>query len=192
MQTAVMAAVRLRAELSSIEEIASIQIDTTDVGFKFLAKDRAKWRPTTRETADHSLPHTVARALLDGTITRATYDEADLADPRVIEIIDKISVREDPALTAQMPSLANRVTIRTHSGRVLTKELGTKEIARAGVADAEIERKFRDFASTRFPEEQIRNVLEICWTLEHQQSLEPLFAAIALPGQAAISPNNYR
>jgi 2-methylcitrate dehydratase PrpD len=44
---------------------------------------------------------------MDGTITRSTYDEADLTDPRVIDIIDKISVREDPALTAEMPSLAN-------------------------------------------------------------------------------------
>lgn len=181
MQTAVMAALRLREQLSSVEEIVSIQVDTTDVGFKFLAKDRAKWRPTTRETADHSLPYTVARALIDGTITRSTYDEVDLADPRVIEIIDKISVREDPVLTAQMPSLANRVTIRTRGGRVLSKELDTNEVVRAGIADAEIERKFRDFAKPRLPEEQIRKVLDICWQLEHQQSLEPFFAATALP-----------
>ena len=197
MQTAVMAAISLRQQLSNLDDIASIQIDTTDVGFKFLAKDPAKWRPTTRETADHSLPYTVARALIDGTITRATYDEADLADARVIEVIDKISVREDPMLTAQMPSLANRVTIRTHAGKVLSKELGTKEIARAGIADAEIERKFRDFAGTRFPEEQIRQVLEICWTLQAQQSLEPFFAALTLPSQevpdrAAISASNCR
>jgi 2-methylcitrate dehydratase len=181
MQTAVVAAIGLRKELASLDEIASIQIDTTDVGFKFLAKDRAKWRPTTRETADHSLPYTVARALMDGTITRATYDEADLADPRVIDLIDKISVREDPVLTAQMPSLANRVTIKTRGGKVLSRELGTTEIARAGIADAQIERKFRDFATARLPEEQIRKVLDICWTLENQQSLEPFFAAVTLP-----------
>jgi 2-methylcitrate dehydratase len=196
MQTAVMAALGLRKELSNLEDIASIQIDTTDVGFKFLAKDPAKWRPTTRETADHSLPYTVARALIDGTITRSTYDDADFADPRVTEVIDKISVREDPVLTAQMPSLANRVTIKTHSDKILSKELGTKEIARAGIADAEIERKFRDFARTRFPEQQIRNILEISWALEHQESLEPYFAAVTLPSpdasdRAAISPSNY-
>lgn len=181
MQTAVMAAIHLRQELSSLADIEAIQIDTTDVGFKFLAKDKAKWRPTTRETADHSLPYTVARALIDGTITRATYDEADLADPRVIEIIDKMSVREDPALTAQMPSLANRLTIKTHSGKTLTKELGTREYKRAAIADAEIERKFLDFAKARFPEPQIRKVLDICWTLEKQQSFEPFFDALALP-----------
>lgn len=178
MQTAVVAAVSLREELSSLADIAKIEIDTTDVGFKFLAKDRAKWRPTTRETADHSLPYTVARALLDGTITRGTYDDADFADPRVIEVIDKISVREDPVLAAQMPSLANRVTITTHDERVLSKEVGTKEYPRGLIADAEIERKFRDFAKARFSEAQIERVLEICWTLEAQASFEPLFAAL--------------
>jgi 2-methylcitrate dehydratase len=184
MQTAVMAAVSLREELSSIEDIAAIEIDTTDVGFKFLAKDRAKWRPTTRETADHSLPYTVAKALIDGTITRATYDGADLADPRVLEVIDKITVREDPVLAAQMPSLANRVTIKTHSGKILAKELGTKDNALPRITDAQTERKFRDFAMTRLPEERIRKALDILWSLEHQQSFEPLFAAIALaPGQ---------
>lgn len=180
MQTAVMAAVALREALPNLGNIARIEIDTTDVGFKFLAKDRAKWRPTTRETADHSLPYTVARALLDGTITQRTYDDADFADPRVIEIIDKISVREDPVLAAQMPSLANRVTITTRDGRVLSKEIGTKEYPRGLIADAEIERKFREVANARFSDAQIGEVLEICGTLQHQETCEPLFAALSL------------
>jgi 2-methylcitrate dehydratase len=180
MQTAVMAAVALREALPNLEDIARIEIDTTDVGFKFLAKDRAKWRPTTRETADHSLPYTAARALVDGTITRGTYDNADFADPRVVALIDKISVREDPALTAQMPSLANRMTITTNDGRVLSKEVGTKEYPRGLIADAEIERKFRDFATGRFSEAWIGEVLEICSVLHHQETLEPLFEALAL------------
>jgi 2-methylcitrate dehydratase len=180
MQTAVMAAVALREALPNLGDIARIEIDTTDVGFKFLAKDRAKWRPTTRETADHSLPYTVARALLDGTITQGTYDNADFADPRVIEIIDKINVREDPVLAAQMPSLANRVTITTHDGRVLSKEIGTKEYPRGLIADAEIERKFRDVATARFSDARIGRVLDVCATLQDQETCEPLLAALSL------------
>ena len=180
MQTAVMAAVVLREALANLADIARIEIDTTDVGFKFLAKDRAKWRPTTRETADHSLPYTVARALLDGTITRGTYDDADFADPRVIKLIDKISVREDPVLAAQMPSLANRVTITTNDGTVLSKEVGTKEYPRGLIADGDIERKFRDFATGYVSQARIGEVLEMCAALEHQETLEPLFEALAL------------
>ncbi|MDI3379938.1 MmgE/PrpD family protein [Xenophilus aerolatus] len=163
MQTAVLAALALRKEIADIDAIQAIRVDTTDVGFKFLAKDKAKWRPTTRETADHSLPYTVARALLDGTITRATYDTSKLDDPRVLAVIDKITVHEDPVLAAQMPSLANRVTLTLADGRTLTREFGTTENPRINLADADIESKFRDFASDHFDEEQTAAALAACW-----------------------------
>lgn len=44
MQTAVMASVALRAQIGDLDDIATIVVDTTDVGYKFLVKDRAKWR----------------------------------------------------------------------------------------------------------------------------------------------------
>lgn len=115
-------------KIEDLETIQSIGVDTNDVGYKFLAKDKAKWRLQTRETADHSLPYTVARAFLDGTITRSTYDVAKFSDPQVLAMIDKITVHEDPLLAAQMPSLANRVTIVLKSGATFSEELGTKEI----------------------------------------------------------------
>jgi 2-methylcitrate dehydratase len=36
---------------------------------------REKWNPATRETADHSLPYLVARALADGEITRRSFTD---------------------------------------------------------------------------------------------------------------------
>lgn len=185
MQTAVLAAVDLRKQIDSLDMIERIQVDTTDVGYKFLAKDPAKWRPQTRETADHSLPYTVARALLDGTITRATYDDANFADLAALSIIDKISVREDPVLAAQMPSLANRVTITLHDGRTLTQEYGTRENSRTGIADEEIERKFRDFARGQFEESQIRQVLDLSWSFERLPDLDGFMAALKQPSSKA-------
>lgn len=179
MQTAVMAAVLLRSKVGSLDAIESIRVDTTDVGYKFLAKDKAKWRPETRETADHSLPYTVARALLDGTITRATYDVSSLADPRVLAVIDKITVHEDPVLAAQMPSLANRVTIRLKNGESLSEELGTKENPRIGLDDSAIETKFRDFAQENFTEKQIERALGACWALDHQTGITEFLTCFA-------------
>jgi 2-methylcitrate dehydratase len=171
MQTAVMAAVILRKKIGSLDAIESIRVDTTDVGYKFLAKDKAKWRPETRETADHSLPYTVARALLDGTITRATYDVARLADPQVLALIDKITVHEDPVLAAQMPSLANRVTIVLKNGESMSEELGTKENPRIGLDDSAIETKFRDFAKEHFTDKEIEEALALCWMLDQQAGI---------------------
>ncbi|WPG41203.1 MmgE/PrpD family protein [Variovorax sp. EBFNA2] len=180
MQTAVMAAVSLREKIGSLDAIESIRVDTTDVGYKFLAKDKAKWRPETRETADHSLPYTVARALLDGTITRATYDVAKLADPQVLAIIDKITVHEDPVLAAQMPSLANRVTLRLKNGESLSEELGTKENPRIGLDDRAIETKFRDFAQEHFSQQKIEEALGLCWALDQQAGLHQFLSNFEL------------
>ena len=153
---------------------------TTDVGYKFLAKDPAKWRPETRETADHSLPYTVARALVDGQITRATYDAADFGDPQIIQVIDKITVHEDPVLAAQMPSLANRVTITLKDGRILEKEAGTRSSPRIGISDGDLEVKFRDFANIHLDTQDIQTALEQMWTIDTATSFDPLFRALDL------------
>lgn len=103
MQTAVWAALAVRDRIPEVEAIASVHIDTTAVGYAFVGKNPEKWRPTTRETADHSLPYTVARALLDGEITTGSYSDEALTDPAALDLMQRISVREDPALTAIFP-----------------------------------------------------------------------------------------
>src|SRR5262249_14965342 len=45
------------------EEIAAIEYEMTDLGE---ISDNPKWDPRNRETADHSMPYILARALLDG------------------------------------------------------------------------------------------------------------------------------
>ena len=180
MQTAVMCAIGLREEIGDLGNIKTIKVATTDVGYKFLAKDPAKWRPETRETADHSLPYTVARALVDGQITRATYDAADFGDPQIIEVIDKITVHEDPVLAAQMPSLANRVTITLKDGRILEKEAGTRASPRIGISDGDLEVKFRDFANIHLDTQDIQTALEHMWTIDTATRFDPLFRALDL------------
>lgn len=180
MQTAVLAALALRDDVGSADDVRSIQVDTTDVGVRILAKDRAKWRPQTRETADHSLPYTVARALLDGAITRQTYDAADLDDPEVLRLIDKISVREDPDLTAQMPSLANRVTVTMADGRILSREYGARSSPPFVISDRQIEDKFRDFAADRFPQARIQEIIDLLWAFDEQPDVTRVFEVLAL------------
>ena len=178
MQSAVIAAIRLRGHVDSLADIVEIQVDTTDVGYKFLAKDAAKWRPLTRETADHSLPYTVARALLDGTITRASYDESVLADPRVLALIDKIRVSEDPALTLRMPSLANRVTILTRQGIRLSETVDIDDPGILAIADNDLERKFSDEGRSLFDHAQMQRIFRLCWTLDALDSVDPLLSAL--------------
>jgi len=180
MQTAVMAAIALRDAVGDVAKIAKVQVDTTDVGVRFLAKDAAKWRPTTRETADHSLPYTVARALLDGKITSRTYDQADFGDARVIDLIDRITVSEDPDLTAQMPLLANRVTITTTDGQAFSREFGTRTSPPIVISDRQIEDKFRHFADERYSAARVQEIIDLVWRFDEAQDLRGLQAVLAI------------
>ena len=79
-QAGVWAALRLREEIGAAD-IAGIDIATYWSAWHEIGSEPEKWDPSTRETADHSLPFIFARALVDGTITLASFDEAAYRDP---------------------------------------------------------------------------------------------------------------
>jgi 2-methylcitrate dehydratase len=109
-QTAIPAAVAVAQEAGGIGRIARIEIATTRVGYSNAGRDPEKWAPKTKETADHSLPYIVARAMFDGDITNASYAPDKISDQRILDFMKRITVREDPALTALQPkAVPNRV-----------------------------------------------------------------------------------
>jgi 2-methylcitrate dehydratase len=55
--------------------------------------DPHKYRPESRETADHSLPYCIAAALVDHKITTESFSDEKLKDTRIWEVIDKIKAR---------------------------------------------------------------------------------------------------
>jgi 2-methylcitrate dehydratase len=65
----------------------------------------AKWDPQTRETADHSLPYIFSRALQDGTVTINTFDLDKVRDPAIRALMNRVSVEEDKAITAEWPGV---------------------------------------------------------------------------------------
>ncbi|WP_035707098.1 MmgE/PrpD family protein [Niveispirillum irakense] len=180
LHTAVWAAIELKAMVPDLEEIAAIHIDTTDIGFRILASDPEKWRPATRETADHSLPYNVARGLMDGDITLASYAPAQIADPRAVALMSMTTVTEDPGLTALFPQhLANRVTVTLKSGEILTREVisgpGSVETP---MNDADFAAKFRRMAADHIGPDKQDAALAFVRLLEQQQDYRPLFAAM--------------
>src|SRR5262245_49180963 len=89
------AALSLSAGLD-VADIAAIHIRTYAFAHHEIGRGPEKWRPTTRETADHSLPYIVAASLVDGAFDDAIFAPARLADPRVLALADRITVAEDP------------------------------------------------------------------------------------------------
>src|SRR2546428_1049698 len=64
-QSAIEAALKLRTQIKDIEEVESVCIESHGAAVDIIGSEPEKWHPTTRETADHSLPYLVAASLAD-------------------------------------------------------------------------------------------------------------------------------
>src|SRR5262249_9094588 len=86
-----------------LDAIAAIRIRTYAFAHKEIGSGPEKWRPATRETADHSRPYTVAATLVDGTFSDAIFAPERFSDPRSLALADRITVAEEPDFTRAFP-----------------------------------------------------------------------------------------
>jgi 2-methylcitrate dehydratase len=175
-QSAIEAALQLRPEVGDVRNVAAIDIDTFDAAVDIIGKDPEKWRPTTRETADHSLPYCTAVALADGEITRAQFDPQRFRDPALLDLVAKVKIHRDAALSSRYPAgTPTRVVVKLTDGRQLVRELEyPRGHARNPLTDAEVEEKFRRLVEPRYGKERADRVLQTCWELERLRTAEEL------------------
>jgi 2-methylcitrate dehydratase len=180
-QSAIDAALQLRPEIGDVSKIAAIDIHTFDAAVDIIGKDPEKWRPKTRETADHSLPYCTAVALADGDVTLAQFSPQRFTDPKLLEVVAKIKVHRDAALSARYPKgIPNRLTVTMADGRRLVREVEfPRGHARNPMTDAEVERKFRKLVEPRYGANRADQILAACWKLEELQSVTELMQMFA-------------
>lgn len=117
--TAVEAAQQIRARLSGgIDSIKQVRMQTYRNGMNYA--EPVHWTPETRETADHSLPFTIAVALMEGTLAIRHYDELyyKRADVRALMQKIAISVGDEPS-RAWPESPLCLLEVETEAGEVL-------------------------------------------------------------------------
>ena len=68
-------------ERVSLDDVASIKIQSYRSAVSSASTEPEKWDPQTRETADHSIPFLTAVGLRDGAVTPATFAPDRIADP---------------------------------------------------------------------------------------------------------------
>ena len=77
-----------------------------------ILSDSSKYKPTRKETADHSLPYCIAVAVKDGKVTPSEFTEKKLKDPDIWELLPKIKVVADSEFEKLFPRLkTTEVTI---------------------------------------------------------------------------------
>lgn len=134
------------------------------------AKQGEKWDPRTRETADHSLPYMLAVALIDGDVGLDSFTAERVADPALRPLMNRITITENADFTRRFPAeLMCRITIRTHSGDVISGEIAyPKGHMLNRMSDQEINAKYERLAERRGPQDAdvSREVQESLWRLD--------------------------
>jgi 2-methylcitrate dehydratase len=144
------------------------------------------WNPDSRETADHSIPYTVASALMDGRVTPQSFDDAHLRNADLRGLIRKIEVVENDEFTKAYERVPvehrTRVTIETASGERFVGESGGDwgDDLSDRKSDAQIAGKFRELAGESLGENRVRAILGRLETLEDLRSVAELPAAFVL------------
>jgi 2-methylcitrate dehydratase len=183
-QTAVNPALQLHEEIEGrVDDIDTVDILTYGVAIRIAADTPAKWAPTTRETADHSIPYLVAVALSRGAVGVEDFSLERIGDPALHTLMAKIRIRESEEYTRAYPeSTYFRLELTTRAGeRHVAQVRYPKGHPKNALTDAEVEEKFRRQASDLMPAEQMDAALAACWNLEEAASITELMALLELP-----------
>src|SRR5262249_22826158 len=100
-----------------------------------------------------------------------------LHDPRTLALMRKITVAEDPALTARAgPSVVpTRITAVLTDGRRVAREVDdVPGFVNRPMSRAEVDQKFRRNVGRRFPPEQTDAILHALWGLDKSDDLAAL------------------
>jgi 2-methylcitrate dehydratase len=181
-QSAIEAALdcRLSLGIEHIGEIRRIELKTFENAIFAMAADEARWRPHTRESADHSLPFVIAMALRDGRVETDQFMASNFADPVVCALMDKIEVEQSAECQAAWPeAILNILTVETMDGRTHTARKPYHEgHARLAMSDKAIEAKFHTLSQGTLSAEQRGRALAALWRIEENHDLPDLLALL--------------
>ncbi|HEX3315736.1 MAG TPA: MmgE/PrpD family protein [Gemmataceae bacterium] len=171
-QSAIDAALQLRPEIGDVSKVKSIDIHTFDAAVDIIGKDPEKWRPKTRETADHSLPYCTAVALMDGDVTLASFAPQRLADASLIDLVAKVKIHRDAELSKRYPAgIPNRITVTLEDGKQFVREVEfPRGHAQNPMTDEEVEHKFRTLVEPSYGKKRTAKILKRLWKMESESA----------------------
>jgi 2-methylcitrate dehydratase len=174
-QIGIWAAIQLRENLD-LSKVHEIVLHTSRFLWHESGSEPAKWAPTTRETADHSLPYIVAVALLDGNVTLESYSEEMLSSARVREMMKKIRVEVDSKIESEWPGIIQiRATATMSDGS--SKEVHARDpkgTFRTPMSREDIKVKFQHLVKPILGE-ATDNVFDRTWDIAESDDCKKIF-----------------
>ena len=182
-QTVVQAALEVREKLPTIEEITEINVHTLKTAVDIMAGDEEKWHPTNRETADHSIPYTVAVALMYGAVEQHHFGEEYLRNPQLLDLVQKVRISVSEKANSMAPeAMLSIVEVVTSSG----ERLSSPEVPyhrghwKNPMTEEELEEKFRALARDLLPPAQTEELLELLRNLEQVEDMSQVIQLVKL------------
>lgn len=125
---AILAAEAVHRQGVELGQITEVKVQTYRDAYRKNAIGAHHWAPTTRETADHSIPYVVAAALVDGTVGPSQYNHGRLHSAVLRDLIAKVRVEENPEFTEAYDATPvvhrTRVSVSLTGGEVAHGESG--------------------------------------------------------------------
>lgn len=135
--SSILAAEDAAAKTDGASAIEHVLVETYAFAQRSVGSGAHRWNPTTRESADHSIPYVVAATLCDGTVGPAQFRPERIADPRIRALMARVEVVADDSFTARheaaVPEHHTRVTVTLSDGR---RVVGLTGGASGDLADA--------------------------------------------------------
>lgn len=171
----------LRSKISA-DDIKKLTVHTYSSAHKGAVADPELWAPKTRETADHSMPVSIAMTLVDGTVTPESFSRRRFADADVLDLIGRMEVTVLDAFSQETPAVRNcRLEATATDGTVhVAHHKLTAEDIEAGPTDEELVGKFRMLTEPLYPVAAQDRLIEACWDLENCQKIADLVSLTEL------------
>ena len=182
-QSAIEAALFLRKQMGDATKVESMVIESHDSSVDIIGSEPEKWRPETRETADHSLPYITAIALIDGEVTNKQFEPERFADPTIWKFLENVKVERNAELSAMYPgAVANIVHVDLTDGARLTKRVDYPlGHAKNPLKDAEVEGKFRSLVEPALGRDRAQRIIDLGWKLDELKAVGELMQAVEMP-----------
>src|ERR1700736_4906610 len=181
-QSAIEAALFLRKQIGAGVDVKSMTIESHDASVDIIGSEPEKWKPETRETADHSLPYITAIAFIDGEVTERQFQPARFMDPKIWKFLENVKVERNAELSAMYPgAVATTGHVDLADGKLCTKRVDYPlGHAKNPLKDSEVEGKFRALVEPAIGEKRTRAIVDLVWKLDEAKNVDELMRAVVM------------
>jgi 2-methylcitrate dehydratase len=163
------------------EDVEHVTVHTIARAVDILA-DPTKYHPTSKETADHSMPYCVGAAIMDRMVTPLQFKKERIADKKLIDLIQKIKVVADAQLEAEFPELQPSVVdIKMKAGKELSQRVDyAKGDPRETMTDDDLMDKFYGLTADFLSDNRRSDIRDAVYNLEKVDSISELMKLLVV------------